>query len=148
MEIKFELDTTSIEKALLKLKGAALLEISEKALIAGGEVVVAEAKINLENHGLHDTGDLINSIQVYNPKPESCEVGSKGVIYAAAHEFGVTIRPKRAKVLHWVTKAGDDVFAMKAVLPERAYLRPAIDENKDKILKAMAVTIARLTGAE
>jgi len=70
-------------------------------------------------------------------------VGSRGVIYAAIHEFGGEILPKRAKFLHWVDKNGKDVFAKRVKMPMRPYLRPAFDENKEAIKAAIANDIAR-----
>ena len=142
MQFKMEIDTSEIANRLSKLSADIASEAAERALVAGGEVIVAHAMINCEGQGLHKGGQLINSIQVYDPSPESVLVGSRGVIYAAAHEFGATIRPKRAKMLHWVSEGGKDVFARRSVLPERAYLRPAIDEHKGEVLDAMGNVLA------
>lgn len=143
MQFKMEITTNEIAKSLSKLSTDIVSKVSEQALVAGGEVIVSYAKINCEGQGLHKGGQLINSIQVYDPSPESVLVGSRGVVYAAAHEFGATIIPKRAKILHWVSEGGKDVFAHKSVLPERAYLRPAIDEHKSEVLEAMGNIVAR-----
>jgi hypothetical protein len=50
------------------------------------------------------------------------------VPYASIHEYGgtlpaVTIYPVRAKALHWINNAGEDVFAKSAHIGER-YVRP------------------------
>lgn len=50
---------------------------------------------------------------------------------AAQVEFGGTIRPKRAKMLHWVDDAGVDHFAHEVTQREQPYMRPAWDENVD-----------------
>lgn len=142
MQFKMEITTNEIAKSLAKLPNDIISQAAERALVAGGEVIVAYAKINAAGQGLQGkTGHLINSIKVYDPSPESVLVGSRGVIYAAVHEFGATIRPKRAKMLHWVNEEGEDVFAMQSVIPERAYLRPAIDEHKSEVLQAMGNVI-------
>lgn len=144
MQFKMEITTNEIAKSLSKLSTDVVSKAAEQALVAGGEVIVAYAKINCEAQGLHKGGQLINSIQVYDPSPESVLVGSRGVVYAAAHEFGVTIRPKRAKMLSWIDEAsGKRVFANQVTLPERAYLRPAIDEHKSEVLEVMGSIVAR-----
>ncbi len=138
--VKVEWDMREVNAMLEKLKVAG--QSGAKALVAGGEVAVAQAKINAENQGLHDTGNLIGSIGVYDITPNSVMVGSRGVIYNAVHEFGATILPKRAKVLHWVDKDGNDVFAMRSVIPARPYLRPAFDEHKDDIVNAIGKVVS------
>lgn len=143
MQFKMEIATDTISKKLETLALNTTKIAAERALVAGGEVIVAYAKINCEGQGLHKEGRLINSIQVYDPSPESVLVGSRGVVYAAAHEFGVTIKPKRAKMLSWIDEAsGKRVFANQVTLPERAYLRPAIDEHKSEVLEAMGNVVA------
>jgi phage gpG-like protein len=96
-EVKIEWDMHEVNAMMEKLRAAG--QSGAKALVAGGEVAVAQAKINAENQGLHDTGKLINSIGVYDITPYSVMVGSRGVVYNAAHEFGVTIYPKRKRFL-------------------------------------------------
>lgn len=142
MQFKMTIVTNDIAKMLTKVSDDIVTKASEQALVAGGHVVEAHAKINLQGHGLHKTGQLGNSIQVYDPSPESVLVGSRGVIYAAVHEFGATIRPKRAKVLHWM-EGDEHVFAKQVVIPPRPYLRPAIDENKQEVLNAMAAVVGK-----
>ena len=51
--------------------------------------------------------------------------------YAAAQEFGATIMPKRAKVLHFFAADGTEVFTKGPVkIPAHPYLRPAFDNNR------------------
>lgn len=78
-----------------------------------GLMIETEAKLNIraggtgpnkQSKGMIDSGALINSIfsevQQKGPGLTNLLVGSKGVVYAAIHEFGGTIVPKRAK---WLT---------------------------------------------
>lgn len=136
-------------------------EASEEAVKAGALVVEINGKLNLDKQGLRGrTGDLINSYHVHRSGIKKgkafAEVGSEGVIYARIHEFGGVILPKRAKVLHWKTDErsstghfkhkegeGEDVFAMKSVIPARPYHRPAIDEHKSEIKDAMVEVLQR-----
>jgi hypothetical protein len=50
--------------------------------------------------------------------------------YAAAQEYGATIVPVNAKMLHWVDPvSGEDIFARQVTLPPRPYMRPALDQG-------------------
>lgn len=71
---------------------------------------------------------------------------SGDVKYAAAHEFGATIRipeivPVKAKALHFII-GGKDIFAMRArahdvVLPERSFLRSSLVDMKAQIIAGL-----------
>lgn len=141
MQVTIAWDMSEVNAMMQKLLEAG--QSGTHALVQGGAVVEAHAKMNAEGHGLHKTGNLVNSIQIYDKKPYEIMVGSRGVIYAAIHEFGGEILPKRAKFLHWVDKNGKDVFAKRVKMPMRPYLRPAFDENREAIKAAIANDIAR-----
>lgn len=141
MQVKVEWDMKECSDMLMKLANVG--QSGTHALVQGGAVVVAHAQMNAEGHGLHKTGHLINSIQIYDKKPFEIMVGSRGVIYAAIHEFGGDIYPKRAKVLSWMSKTGKRMFAMHVKMPMRPYLRPAFDENKPAIIDAIGNDIKR-----
>lgn len=73
-----------------------------KALERIGLLIVAQAKANIRSQGLIDTGRLLNSVrhEFFKTANEAgVLIGSFGVPYAAIHEFGGTIRPKRAQYL-------------------------------------------------
>jgi len=59
-------------------------------------------------------------------------------------EFGGTIRPKRAKMLHWKSKTGKDVFAHEVHQPAHPYLRPAFDEEKAAAVEEIAGALRSL----
>lgn len=139
--VEFQMDTSQFDSLLKKVDKDMRGEVAKQALAQGALIGEQQAKINLESQGLHKTGQLGNSIQVYNKTPTSVEFGSRGVIYAAIHEFGGTILPKRAKVLHWVNDAGEDVFALKSVIPARPYIRPVLKTHKKQIEDAIANSI-------
>ena len=67
-------------------------------------------------------------------------------LYAAIHEFGGTIYPKRAKALSWIGEDGKRIFAKSVRIPTRAYLRPAFDENKGEIIDAIGREVAKQLG--
>jgi len=141
MELKIDLDTSAVERKLNRIDKGIRSKVSQDALVAAGEVFVAHAIINARGKLRQLTGNLFNSIQVYDPTPTQCEVGSRGVIYAAIHEFGGTIKKKRARALFWEGEDGKLRQAQEVTIPERAYLRPAFDENKTEALNAMAHVI-------
>ena len=64
------------------------------------------------------------------------------VVYAAIHEFGGVITPKRARMLHWVDRqSGEDVFANAVTIPPRPYLRPAWDENEGAMIRELGAAL-------
>jgi hypothetical protein len=71
-------------------------------------------------------------------KPLWAKVGPQKLDYARIQEFGGTIRPKNKKYLHFKVK-GQWVRTTVSVIPAanngKGYLRPALNDNKDKILK-------------
>ncbi|WP_175404830.1 phage virion morphogenesis protein, partial [Endozoicomonas atrinae] len=55
------------------------------------------------------------------------------VKYAAVHNFGATIRPKKAKILAFPGKNGQTVFAKKVVIPARPFL--AIEQRQINLVQ-------------
>lgn len=64
------------------------------------------------------------------------EIGTN-VVYAAIQEFGGTITPKTAKMLHWVDDDGNDIFAHSVTIPAHPYLRPALAEHQADAISAI-----------
>jgi len=60
--------------------------------------------------------------------------------YAAIHEFGGIIRPVSAPSLKFKID-GQWISAKQVVMPERPYLRPAIEDNLDRIEDIIRETI-------
>jgi len=117
------------------------------AVKAGGFVVEGAAEINIrEKLYRHPTGNLMNSINVKAGKTTahsaSVTIGTN-VIYAAIHEFGGTIKAKNAPYLCFVVD-GNFVKTKSVEIPARPYLRPALNDNKGKIVQAMGVQLAKL----
>ena len=141
MAITITYDASEALKALNRIDEAVRGEAAKQALQAGAHVVEAKAKVNLSNHGLHKTGRLINSVEVFDVTPTQAMVGSRGVIYAPVHEFGTVIRAKRAKFLSWVGEDGKRRFAKKVRIPARPWLRPAFEESKGELVNVMGMVI-------
>ncbi len=62
------------------------------------------------------------------------------VVYARIHELGGVITPKRAKALHFVID-GKHYTSQRVVIPPRPYLRPALDNNRVNIKRALATPL-------
>ena len=126
--------------------GAMLMEAAK----AGGHVVEGEAKLNAskggDDHLNIGEGTLTSSIEVTKEKQTQtlAEVGiGTNIIYARIHELGGIIKAVSAKMLSWIDDAGNRIFANLVHMPARPYLRPAMDENEDKIVKAVETEIWR-----
>ena len=121
-----------------KVRGAVSGEQLKRAVLAGGHVIEAQAKINVEKTFSHkSTGGagLGGSIQTVVSKATEHEaevdVGPT-VIYGRIQELGGIVLPVTAKMLSWV-EDGVRIFANKVQIPARPYLRPAVDEHKGEI---------------
>ena len=128
-----------------KMRGAVSGEQLKRAVLAGGHVIEAQAKINVEKTFSHkSTGGagLGGSIQTVVSKATEHEaevdVGPT-VIYGRIQELGGIILPVKAKMLSWMDDdTGERIFAKMVQIPARPYLRPAVDEHKDKISDAIS----------
>ena len=135
---------TALDNLGAELKGTAL----SRAALSGGYVIEAHAKLNASSGrpGLNvDTGNLVNSINTEIASKSNNEVVvdvGTGVEYARIHEYGGVIKPLHAKRLHFVIK-GEHFSAMSVTIPARPYLRPAVDNNEEAILKAITTSIEK-----
>lgn len=77
---------------------------------------------------LHSSGGLLDSIH-YQQTAHGVRVGSHRV-YAALHQFGGKIAPKRTKALVFKMK-GKTVFAKQVRIPARPYLGLSDDNIKE-----------------
>lgn len=124
-------------------------ELARKLALLGeavaGEVLAAAVRSGaqpIENDAVrrapYKTNTLRRSIhtevEITEPGKAEATIGTD-VIYAAQREFGGTIKPVNAKLLHWVDKSGAHHFAKSVYQPPRPYLRPALDENQDKAVR-------------
>lgn len=90
---------------------------------------------------LQDTGRLRNSI-TYELRPGGVRVGTN-VIYSAIHNFGGTIRPKRAKYL--AIPVGDGSIRLKksVTIPAREYAYVS-DETESAIQNQFDALLRRI----
>lgn len=106
-------------------------------LEAGGAVIQQKARENVAKKlNKNSKGALSAAIIVKRINQYAVSVGPVGIIYAAVHEFGAVITPKRAKALRFVIE-GKVIFAQYVKIPARPYMRPAVRYGKQKAMKAM-----------
>lgn len=119
-----------------------------KAAMAGGFVIEANAKINVnKTFSSKATGGagLGGSIQVVKSKatPDIAEVDvGPTVIYGRIQELGGIVLPVYAKMLSWVDN-GKRIFAKRVQIPARPYLRPAVDEHERDISQAVGFQLKK-----
>lgn len=112
-------------------------------LIAGGPAPDGSAWApNLEGRRpvLHRSGALARSID-YAVSGMQAVVGS-GLIYAAIHQFGGTILPKKGDRLAFQI-GGRQVFARKVTMPARPYIGLS-GEDRAELVQAAAFYLRRL----
>lgn len=119
-----------------------------KAAKAGGYVIEGNAKVNVNktfsdesSGGAGLGGSIQTTVKKSTETRAEVNVGPT-VIYGRIQELGGVILPVHAKVLSWVDN-GERVFAKMVHLPARPYLRPALDDNKDDIKKAIGVQVQK-----
>lgn len=128
-------------EALKRLDKTARGKALKRSAMAGGYVIEAQAKINANTTFKASTSNLAGSIFTDTISESDMEVEvavGPSVVYGRIQELGGTVKPVSAKLLHWVNEQGEHRTAKEVTLPARPYLRPAIDENGDKIVKAIS----------
>ena len=60
-------------------------------------------------------------------------------VYAWQKEIGGWIYPVKARMLHWVNKAGEDCFANAVYQEPQPYMRPAFDETWPAVVQEFAM---------
>ena len=115
---------------LMKLIGNELDDKNKFFLDRLADAVIQDAQYNLSKNGNIDTGELQASLMKLSETDKFVEVGTE-LPYAGYIEFGRgPIEAGEGKVLHWINKDGEDVFAksVKATEPS-PYLEPAVVKN-------------------
>lgn len=128
-----------LDELLSKLRGyASSVDKFISCIEAGARVIQIYALDNARNKlNKHPVGHLTNALaQGIRIEGETVLVGAFGVVYAAIHEFGGIITPRRAEYLHFVID-GRHIKTKLVHIPARPYLRPAVDEHQSEILQAV-----------
>jgi phage gpG-like protein len=120
-----------------------------KALMAGGQVIEAYAKINTtkvfsskSTGGAGLGGSIFTDLVKSSATSALVHVGPSKE-YGRIQELGGTVKPRNKKMLSWVNEAGERIFANAVHLPARPYLRPAADEHKDEIKQAISYQLEK-----
>lgn len=143
--VSMSVDMAGFSKQLRKLSSAARDQSLLDALEAGARVIQAQAQINANAvFSSKATNALANSIIVETEGSGSKVSANVGptVIYGRIHELGGIIKAVSAKYLHFVID-GVDIFTKTVHIPARPYLRPAVDNNRDKITASISETLKR-----
>lgn len=129
IDYSIDLDAGPVVKKLKKL-GADMPKINRKILGLLSEETITNAQ-QVYMHGPFGgsfiqwrSGKLAQSL-TYKVHDDYADVGSN-LVYAAIHEYGGTILPKKGKYLVFNID-GQTIFAKKVVIPKRPYLAPALD---------------------
>jgi len=113
-----------------------------------GLLITSRAKVNILRQRLIDTGNLRRSIDyrfVRDPDGSAIEVGSFGVKYAAVHEYGfrgVVSVPSHQRISTLGKSYTVRSHRRKMNIRKRPYLRPAVLESREEILKILRSTIS------
>jgi phage gpG-like protein len=114
-----------------------------KAVMAGGQVVETHARINASRGrpGLNEvSGHLVASINTVLVKSTDtsaeADVGPTNIPYGRIHEFGGVIKALTSRGLRFMIN-GQWITKQVVHIPARPYLRPAADENMDRITDAV-----------
>lgn len=124
-------------------------EALEKALLAGGQVIEANARVNTtrvfssESTGGAGLGGSIITVPVKSSGNSARVHVGPTKVYGKIQELGGVIKAVHAKMLSWVNEAGERIFANAVHIPARPYLRPAVDEHKDEIEQAISHQIRK-----
>ena len=162
-EIHVEVDTTELDDLINLFRNnpifAPAVEIAEDfkyGIGAGsreGAMIVAERlrslqELALASHNNIASGALINSIRAEQQDPYTYLVGTTiSEIYPMCIELGRReVVPVNAKVLHWFTLSGQEVFSMRsgATSPE-PFVKPAFEDVKTEATDILGACIANAT---
>lgn len=139
-----KLDPLQTETLLESLARMIREQIRERLIAGGPSPSGAAWKPNLEGRKpiLHRSGALARSID-YAVAGSQAVVGS-GLVYAAIHQFGGTILPKKGDRLAF--RIGNrQVFAKKVTMPARPYVGLS-GEDRAELVRAAVLYIRGLFG--
>lgn len=144
--LKLTFDDKDLKKRLSKVSAAVRSEAVEKGLRAGQNTAIAWIKIYMDKVLNRQTGNMINSVQ-----EDEISISNVGwvtfgphVIQARIHELGGVIKPIKGPYLVFKGSDGKLVFTKSVTIPARPYMRPAMDERSEDILKSMGDTIGSI----
>lgn len=143
------LNLDEFKRKMASLKGAARGKTLAEMVMAGGQVVEAQAKVNVNetfsgkaSGGAGLAGSIHTELVSSSDTSAEAAIGS-GLVYALIHELGGLIKPVKAAMLHFFTYDGQEVFTKLVHMPPRPYLRPALDNSEDAISEAMGAVLEK-----
>ena len=124
---------------LLEQAGNKMKDFNVMSLHNIAEAIVSEARSNLQNNTSVYSGDLNASINIIEETNEYVTVGTP-LFYAIYVEYGRgPVNPVTAKVLHFFTKDGKEVFTTHSAASEpRPFLEPAVISQQNKLPRLYA----------
>lgn len=112
--------------------------------------------LELAEHGVEtaqglvrvDTGRLRDSIAAEAGFEGDVATASwaPGTEYAAIHEFGGVVRPRRGRYLRFTGRNGRPVFVRQVTIRARPYMRPSADAVRGRLAPALAEMGRRIAG--
>jgi len=143
--LKLSLDSKKFEAALSKMAEDMQARIRTTAVTAALEVLNGFRIENIVSQDLVDTGTLMSNWQIVVDEQLANYTGGyvgTNLPYAAIHEYGGVIRPKKAKTLVWTDKDGVVHFSKLVTIPARPYLRPALYDHRNDLQRTFEVVLA------
>lgn len=129
-----------LERALQALQDVVRSDVLERSLTAAAQPIQSAARQNAPVL----TGTLRRSIHTETTEKSAqrvwVQVGTD-LEYAAIHEFGGEIRPRRARALVFEIN-GEVVVTQLVRIPARPYLRPAFDQHRDEAVQTFRRSVA------
>lgn len=135
-------------KTKIKIKGTKQLESKLAALVAmtgdatealkNSAVAIQEgAQANIRSKlNKNPTGKLESEVSVRPIDKNMVEIGVFDDVYGRVHEFGAIIKPVTAKMLRFEVN-GEAVFAKQVQIPQRSWLRPAVESERKRVTKLL-----------
>lgn len=164
--VNVTLDTSELDELIQVLNGdpifAPAIEMAErykKGIEEGsklGAKTIAETDKSLQELAIAsnatfttaDSGGLLRSIEIEDESDTSYVVGTNiAHFYPLCVEFGRgEVRPVNAKVLHWFTLSGTEVFSMySSPAPPRPFVKPAFEETSQRAVDIVKEAIYNAT---
>lgn len=165
-KVNVKLDTTELDELIQVLDGDPIfkpaVEIAErykKGLEEGSKVgakTIAETDKSLQELAIAtnatfttaENGGLLRSIEIEDESDTSYVIGTNiAHFYPLCVEFGRgEVRPVRAKILHWFTLSGNEVFSMySSPAPPRPFVKPAYEETTNRAVDIVKEAIYNAT---
>ena len=158
-EVNVELDTTELDDLIDLLGDESVfkpaVEIAERYKKGLNEAsktsarTIAETNKSLQELAIATNStmasmSLLNSIEITEESPTDIVIGTNIThFYPLCVELGRgEVRPIRAKMLHWFTLSGNEIFSFySSPAPPRPFVKPAFEETSRRAVDIVKVAI-------